>query len=85
MYMCIVLQVKMQVGVQNEAEIDIQSFQLNGSQEGNHSHFMLLPLDVGSTAQSHTTHLDIRKPLLLGVDMLGHREPRSDAADFYLK
>ena len=42
---------------------------------------MLLLLDVGSTAYSHTTHLDISKPLPLGVDMLGHREPMSDVAD----
>ena len=42
---------------------------------------MLLLLDVGSTAYSHTMHLDIRKPLPLGVDMLGHRVPMSDVAD----
>ena len=42
---------------------------------------MLLLLDVGSTAYSHTVHLDISKPLPLGVDMLGHRAPMSDVAD----
>ena len=42
---------------------------------------MLLLLDVGSTAYSYTAHLDISKPLPLGVDMLGHREPMSDVAD----
>ena len=42
----------------------------------NHPHFTLLPLDVGSTAKSQTTHLGIRDTVSRGVEMLRHRTPR---------
>ena len=37
---------------------------------------MLLPLDVGSTAKSQTTHLGIRETVSRGVEMLRHRTAR---------
>ena len=38
---------------------------------------MLLLLAVGSNGKSQTMYLDIRNTVALGIEMLGHRKPRS--------
>lgn len=61
----------------NKAKIDVKSVWLHCSQAKNQPHFKFFALDVVSTTQMHSPHLDICDTVALRVKILCHRETRN--------
>ena len=64
----------------NEFEINVKAIRLDGPKMKYQPHFQLFAEDVGTSTQTHTSHLDICNTVTGGVEMLGHRKSRGVVA-----